>query len=97
MPKRKTMPELREILIRIRRGQSLRGISRETGTHRKIVREMRELARLQGWLTDDIPLPSEGMLVQALDAHTAERNELIPLTGIEMKLRAGLRTNIRMW
>jgi hypothetical protein len=66
MAKRKTMSDYRELVRRLRGGQSIRAIQRETGTHRKIVRGIRDLARTEGWLAEDRKLPSEAELQSAL-------------------------------
>lgn len=50
--------ELRDILDRLRAGQSKRAIQRETGTHRTIIRELEELARSRGWLNSPLPAGS---------------------------------------
>ena len=66
MAKRKTMSDYRELVRRLRAGQSIRAIQRETGTHRQIVRGIRDRARMQGWLALDRELPSEAELQSAL-------------------------------
>jgi len=57
------MPELKEILHRLKLGQSKRTIQKETGTHRTIIREMERLASENGWLESE-KLPDEGEILQ---------------------------------
>lgn len=63
MGRRKTMPELRDILRRLKLGQSKRTIQKETGTHRTIIREMEKLAVEKGWLNSE-KLPEEGEILK---------------------------------
>ena len=64
MGRRKSMMEQREIIRRLRAGQSLRSIFRETGTHRTVIREIRSLAEKQGWLDPGTELPSESQIYE---------------------------------
>lgn len=54
------MVELQDIIHRLRLGQSVKGIHRETGRHKTIVRTLRSLAEREGWLQPEGRLPSEG-------------------------------------
>ena len=65
MARRKTMLELREIIHRLRLGQSIRAIQRETGTHRSIVRQMNDMARLRGWLDAEKTMPEDSEIKKA--------------------------------
>ncbi len=87
MGRRKTMPELRDILHRLKLGQSKRTIQKETGTHRTIIREMEKLAVENGWLNSE-KLPEEAEILRCregekpasghpLDAHQDYIRELI--------------------
>jgi transposase len=53
------MIEKRDVVRRLRLGLSIREISRETGMHRTVVRQLRDLADRQGWLVGETLLPSE--------------------------------------
>lgn len=66
MGRRKTMPELKEILHRLKLGQSKRTIQKETGTHRTIIREMERLAAMHGWFQSET-LPSEEEIMRVRD------------------------------
>jgi transposase len=57
--------DVRELLRRLRAGQSDRNIRNATGTARKTVRRYREIAQQQGWLGDG-PLPELADLDAAL-------------------------------
>lgn len=70
MSRRKTVPELRDYIIRLRKGQSIREIQRDTGTHRRIIRRIRNVAEGRGWLNPDAGIPSEK------EIHDATRNNI---------------------
>jgi hypothetical protein len=59
MARRRTMTECRDIIQRLRMGMGPRGIQRDTGVHRTIIRRLRELAEVEGWLESENALPSE--------------------------------------
>jgi len=53
------MPEIRDIIRRIRAGQSLRSIGKELHIHRKTIRKARQIAMREGWLDSERALPGE--------------------------------------
>ena len=53
------MTEYREIIRRLRVGLGLREIQRDTGMHRTLIRAIRGLAEVEGWLDGQQPLPTE--------------------------------------
>jgi hypothetical protein len=66
MPRRRRMVEKIDVIRRLQLNQSIRVIHRETGIHRTIIRELREIAIQKGWLEKNPPLPSEHTLQKAL-------------------------------
>ena len=60
MPRRVREMELRDIVHRLRLGQSVKAIHRETGRHKTVIRALRDLAAQQGWLNPLEELPGEG-------------------------------------
>lgn len=79
----KTMTDARNILHRLRQGQSKRCIHRELGIHRRIIRQVHKLAVAKQWLDPDNPMPSDSEIVSIwkhtpkqkhhpLDPHKAE-------------------------
>jgi transposase len=60
------MVEKVDVIRRLRLNQSIRAINRETGIHRTIIRELRDIAIQKGWLKETTPLPSEYALQEAL-------------------------------
>jgi transposase len=52
------MTEIREIIHRLRMGQSKRGIHKEMGVYRPIIRELHSIAITQLWLDPTSPMPS---------------------------------------
>lgn len=59
MARVKTMTQLIEILIRLRKGESIRSILRETRNHRKVIRKVKDIGEKNGWLTESSALPSD--------------------------------------
>ncbi len=56
------MAEYREIVIRLKKSQSIRGIHKETGMHRTIIRKIKQYATDNGWLHPDSQIPTEETL-----------------------------------
>jgi transposase len=74
------MTEKRDIIRRLQKEQSIRAISKETGTHRGIIRDLKAVAEEEGWLRPEVPLPSEGEIKEALRAeHTTATGKEHPL------------------
>jgi hypothetical protein len=53
------MTEYRGIIRRLRTKMGLREIQRDTGMHRTLIRDIRGMAEVEGWLDPQKPLPSE--------------------------------------
>lgn len=60
MPRRRTMTEYREIVRRLQKSHSVRGIQRETGLHRTIIR------KIKNWLEKDYSFVVIHSLIQPL-------------------------------
>ena len=60
------MTELREIVIRLKKGCSIRAINRALGVHRTIIREVRDRARDEGWLDPKTSLPTEEQVQESI-------------------------------
>lgn len=60
------MTEKADIVYRLRSGQPIRAIQRETGIHRTIVRRLRDVAQAAGWLSADRVPPDEGEVARVL-------------------------------
>ena len=54
--------ELQDIVRRLRMGQSIKAIKRETGKHRRVIRRLLLLAEQEGWLDEQHEVPSEQQL-----------------------------------
>ncbi len=65
MPRIKSMTQLIEILIRLKKGESIRNICKETGNHRKVIRKVKEISAEKGWLKPSVTLPSESEMDKA--------------------------------
>jgi Transposase and inactivated derivatives len=59
------MIQLSEILRRLRNGDGTNKIKRELGTHKTVIKRLRELAQSRNWLDRHIPLPDEHELFAA--------------------------------
>ncbi len=66
MPRRIPVIELQEIVKRLRTGQSIKGIKRELGRHKTVIRRIKEIAEQNNWLEKSEPLPSE---IEVRDAY----------------------------
>jgi transposase len=60
------MAEKSEVIRRLRAGQSIREISRETGIHRATIRNLREAASSRNWLDPQESLPDESEILETL-------------------------------
>jgi hypothetical protein len=59
MPRRVTTVELQDIVQRLRMGQGVKAIHKETGRHKTVIRAVRELAVRQDWMNPLKEIPSE--------------------------------------
>jgi hypothetical protein len=64
MAREKTSMELRDIIIRLRRGHGIKQIHRDTGTHRQVIRKLKEIAEARGWIHGQ-EVPGEKEIVVA--------------------------------
>jgi transposase len=55
----KNMTDIRNIIHRLRMGQTKRQIHRDLGVHRSTIRELNRLAIAQQWLDNESPMPSD--------------------------------------
>ena len=60
------MYQYRQILTRMRQGDSDREIARYKVMGRKKIADVREIALAQGWLTADAPLPDDSVMATVL-------------------------------
>jgi len=58
------MYQYRQIIFRLRQGESIRGIARTKLADRKKIRQIRQVAHEQGWLNPERQLPSDEELLQ---------------------------------
>lgn len=59
MARVKTMAQLIEILTRLKKGESIRNIHKETGTHREVIRKIKDIGDKKGWLSSSSDVPTE--------------------------------------
>lgn len=55
----KSMAEIRTIIHRLRMGQTIRGIHKDSGVHRSTIRELKKLAIVHQWLHNESLMPSD--------------------------------------
>lgn len=72
--RKKNMTDIRNILHRLRQGQSKRSIHRELGVHRPIIRKLYDLAVIRGWLDSNYPMPSDEEIHNACDLKPKQKN-----------------------
>lgn len=53
------MIELRDLVLQLRRGESIKSIHRSSGRHRAIIRKLKAIAEQNGWLNVETPAPEE--------------------------------------
>lgn len=61
------MSEKRDVIRRLQKGQAIRMIQRETGIHRVIIRQLRQIAFQAGWLPGVDILPDESQINEVLN------------------------------
>ena len=94
MPRRRTMTEKREVLRRLRLGQGIRQIKRETGMHRTQIREIKACAEVQGWLSTDVELPSTEVLEHALSSALDNEQSVHPLDQFKARIEQWRRAEL---
>jgi hypothetical protein len=71
------MIELRDLLLMLRKGESIKSIHRTTRRHKTVIRTLKTLAEEHHWLLPDSEIPSEAELKEAWERNavrkTAER------------------------
>jgi hypothetical protein len=70
------MFEFRQILVRMRLGDSDRALAKAGLIGRPKAKKLRQLAESQGWLNPDHPLPDDAVLAQALSAPRARQSSV---------------------
>jgi len=68
MPKRVFMIEPRDLLLQLRKGESIKSINRTTGRHKTIIRAMKAIAESKGWLAPGISPPAEEVVKEAWES-----------------------------
>jgi len=66
------MHQLRDVVVRLRSGQSERKTARAAGMGRDRVAQIRERARKLGWLDPEVPMPSDEEVSRALEGEPEE-------------------------
>jgi transposase len=73
------MTEYRDIIKRIRLGMGNREIQRDTGIHRTIIRSLRAIAEVEGWLDADKALPTEEQIQRVREGAQGKKQSHHPL------------------
>ena len=59
MPRRIAMIELRDLVLQLRRGESIKSIHRSSGRHKTIIRKLKTIAEQNHWLDPETSIPDE--------------------------------------
>ncbi len=90
--------ELQDIVRRLRMGQSIKAIKRETGKHRRVIRRLLLLAEQEGWLDEQDEVPSEQQLRRCTtNSGAARRAAGIRSTRTVSRSRGGARKATASW
>ena len=81
MARKKSMTEYKDIIRRLKTRQSIRGIQRETGIHRTIIRKIQKKAVEKGWLESSAPLPLDEEIEICIDPPSREPHPLDAFAG----------------
>jgi transposase len=73
------MIQLSEILRRLRKGDGTNKIKRELGTHKTVIKRVRDLASAHGWLDPLAPLPDEQIIHEKYRTLFAAKERAHPL------------------
>ncbi len=87
MPRVKTMVQLIEIVRRIRENQSNNCINKETGTHKSVIRKLRDLSNEYSWMDKSKDLPSESEMNLIYNGIIKERQKFHPLDDYEKTIK----------
>lgn len=82
------MTEYIEVVKRLQDSQSIRGIQRETGIHRTIIRKIKKHADQNGWSQPGAPLPMEEALYEIFERSTTMDSH--PLNAWQEKIKEWL-------
>lgn len=92
MPRRIDMFELREVLRRLRDGEAVKLIHRQTGRHKTVIRTLKKIAEANGWLEAGRPLPDESLIAESYRARrTGREKEAHPLETLNAELERWLK------
>ena len=89
------MNVLMDVVSRLRRGQSVRGVARDLGLCRNTVKKYRDVSLSRGYLDGDSPLPGLSELAEALSGGLAGRAGRPPGAGGWLDERRGLIESFR--
>ena len=71
MPRRIPMIELKDILERLKMGQSIKQINRELNRHKTVIRKVKRIAEENNWFDPDSPVPSEKEIKESYERRDA--------------------------
>jgi transposase len=92
MPRRIDMFELREVLRRLRDGEAVKLIHRQTGRHKTVIRTLKKIAEANGWLEAGEPLPDESLIAESYRARrTGRKQEAHSLEALNEELERWLK------
>jgi transposase len=83
--KEKTMLEKREILVQLRKGYSIRKVSRNLGMHRGVIRLIQKEAHAHGWISPDSHMPDNSEIERVLGNKPAQAIHPLDLCADDIK------------
>lgn len=72
--KEKTVIEQREILLQLRKGYSIRKVSRDLRVHRDVIRPIHRAANTYGWINPDSQMPEDDEIDRLIGNKTIQPN-----------------------
>lgn len=73
------MTEYRDIIRRMRLGMGNREIQRDTGIHRTIIRDLRGIAEVEGWMDPETALPTHEQIQRVKEGAQGKKQSQHPL------------------
>jgi transposase len=87
------MTEKREVIRRLRHGQSIRQINRDTGIHRTVIRQLKTLAKEKGWFDPKNKVPPE-LAIARLLRQDLQADQPHPLDRFKERIKRWLEQDV---
>lgn len=84
--KKINMTEIRNIIHRLRMGQSQRRIHKELGIYRPIIRELHKLTIVHDWLDPELPMPSDEEIAKVYTKKTKNSSHSLDIHKAQIEI-----------